>query len=273
MTTTTPGTRASFRALVHSELTKIVTTRLWWALLIGAVIYTVLQAGATAALSGVRGAGGQSSLPPLSSPEAIRSIYAGAAFTGSYILALVLGVTGMTGEHRYQTATPTFLATPRRARVVVAKALAHVAVGIGYGVAAALTALVVGGTVIVIRGHDPALGTEGLWRAVLLAVLGVGVWTMVGIGIGTMIRNQIAAIMVAVAFTFLVEPLVALGLHAGHLDEIGKFLPSSASSAMTSPSAPYGDLLPWWAGALVLLGYATVFALIGVVLTVRRDVT
>jgi len=99
------------------------------------------------------------------------------------------------------------------------------------------------------------------------------VWTMVGLGIGTMIRNQIAAIMVAVAFTFLVEPLVALGLHAGNLDEVGKFLPSSASSAMTSPSAPYGDLLPWWGGALVLLGYAVVFAVIGVVLTVRRDVT
>lgn len=272
-TTVEAGRGTAFGGLVRSELTKILTTRLWWALLIGAVLYTVLQSGATAALSGAQGAGGQQSLPPLSSPEAIRSIYAGAAFTGSYILALVLGVTGMTGEHRYQTTTPTFLATPRRGRVVVAKALAHVVVGTGYGVAAVLAALLVGGTVIVIRGHSPSLGTEGLGRAVLLAVLGVGVWTMVGLGIGTMIRNQIAAIVVAVAFTFLVEPLAALGLHAAHLDEVAKFLPTSASSAMTSPSAPYGDLLPWWGGALVLLGYATVFAAVGVVLTARRDVT
>jgi ABC-type transport system involved in multi-copper enzyme maturation permease subunit len=262
-----------FVALVRSELTKILTTRLWWGLLIGAVVYTTLQSGATAALSGVQGGAGQSSLPPLTSPEAIRSIYAGAAFTGAYILALVLGVTGMTGEHRYQTATPTFLATPRRGRVVLAKSVSHVAVGVGYGVVAVLTALLVGGMVIVIRGHSPALGTEGLWRAVLLAVLGVGVWTTVGIGIGTMIRNQVAAIMVAVAFTFLVEPLVTLGLHAGHLDSVGKFLPGSASTALTSPSAPYGELLPWWAGALVLLGYAAVFAVAGVLLTLRRDIT
>jgi ABC-type transport system involved in multi-copper enzyme maturation permease subunit len=262
-----------FRALVRSELTKILSTRLWWALLVGAVIYTMLQSGATAALSGVRNGAGQGSLPPLSSAVAIRSIYAGSAFSGAYIFALVLGVTGMTGEHRYQTATPTFLATPRRARVVLAKSLSHVAVGICYGVVAVLTALLVGGVVIAIRGHSPSLGAEGLWRALLLAVLAVGVWTMVGIGIGTMIRNQIAAIMVAVAVTFLVEPLVSLGLHAGNLDSVGKFLPSSASSAMTSPSSPYGELLPWWGGALVLLGYALAFAAAGIVLTVRRDVT
>ena len=33
-------------ALVRSELRKITSTRLWWGLLLGAVIYTVIQAGA-----------------------------------------------------------------------------------------------------------------------------------------------------------------------------------------------------------------------------------
>jgi ABC-type transport system involved in multi-copper enzyme maturation permease subunit len=267
------GSGVAFGSLARSELTKILTTRLWWGMLIGAVIYTLLQAAVTAAFAGVQSGPGQPSIPPLGSPETIRSIYAGAAFSGAYIFALVLGVTGMTGEHRYQTATPTFLATPRRGRVVLAKSVAHVAVGIGYGLAAVLTALVAGGVVMAVRGHGPGLGAEGLGRAVVLAVLAVGVWTMVGIGIGTMIRNQIAAIMVAVAFTFLVEPLVSLGLHAGNLDSVAKFLPSSASSAMTSPAAPYGELLPWWGGALVLVAYAAVFAGIGTLLTVRRDVS
>jgi ABC-2 type transport system permease protein len=267
------GRRVGFGPLVRSELTKILSTRLWWALLVGAVVYTLLQSAATAAFAGVSGGVGQRSLPPLSDPEAIRSIYAGAAFTGAYIFALVLGVTGMTGEYRYQTATPTFLATPHRGRVVLAKSVSHVAVGLAYGVVAVLTALVVGGVVITIRGHGLGLGAEGLGRAVVLAVAAVAVWTMVGIGIGTMIRNQVAAIMVAVAFTFLVEPLVSLGLHAGHLDGVAKFLPSSASSAMTSPATAYGELLPWWGGALVLVGYAAVFAGIGILLTVRRDVT
>ena len=73
--------------------------------------------------------------------------------------------------------------------------------------------------------------------------------------------------------TFLVEPLVSIGLYAADLDAVGKFLPSTASSAMTSPPTAYGELLPWWAGALVLGGYALVFAALGVWLSVRRDIS
>ena len=40
-------------------------------------------------------------------PEAIRTVYASAAFSGAYIFAMILGITGMTGEYRYQTITPT----------------------------------------------------------------------------------------------------------------------------------------------------------------------
>jgi ABC-type transport system involved in multi-copper enzyme maturation permease subunit len=259
-------------ALVRSELTKILTTRLWWGLLVGAVVFAALQAGVTAGFAGVD-AGGAPGTPGLEDPQTIRSVYAGAAFTGAYILALVLGVAGMTAEHRYQTATPTFLATPRRARVVVAKALAHMGVGLVYGLACVATAFAVGGLVIVLRGASLGLSTPGLWRAVVLAVLAVGIWTLLGLGIGTMIRNQVAAILVAVAVTFLLEPLVTVALAAADLDDIGKFLPSSASSAMTSPPSTFGELLPWWGGGLVLLAYAAVFAGIGVTLTVRRDVT
>ncbi len=82
-----------------------------------------------------------------------------------------------------------------------------------------------------------------------------------------------AALLVAVAVTFLVEPLVSLALYAADLDDVGKFLPSTASSAVTSPPSMYGELLPWWAGALVLSGYAVLFAALGVWLSVRRDVT
>ena len=259
--------------LVRSELTKILSTRLWWGLLIGVVLYTGVQAAASAAFAGLDPGAGQPATPGLDSPETLRGVYAAAAFSGAYIFALVIGVTGMTGEHRYETVTPTFLATPRRVLVVVAKAIAHLVVGIGYGAAAVLTAFLAGGLVVLVRGHDLGLGSPELWRAVALAVLAVGLWTMVGMGIGTLIRNQVAALVVAIAVTFLLEPLVSIGLYAADLDEVGKFLPSSASSAVTSPPAVYGELLPWWAGALVLSGYAVLFAALGVWLSVRRDVT
>ena len=104
-------------SLVRSELRKISSTRLWWGMLVGVVLYTAASAGASAAFAGVDPGTGQTGLPPLGTPEAIRTVYASATFTGSYLFAMVLGITGMTGEYRYQTITGTFLGTPRRAVV------------------------------------------------------------------------------------------------------------------------------------------------------------
>lgn len=264
---------ASGLGLVRSELAKVTSTRLWCGLLIGVVLYTGVQAGVSAAFAGSTPGAGQPATPGLDTSAGLRNVYAASAFTGAYVFALVIGVTGMTQEYRYQTATSTFLLTPRRARVVLAKAAAHLLVGVAYGVAAVLVALGVGGAVVLVRGYDLGLATSGLWRAVALGVLAVALWTLVGIGVGTLIRNQVAAILVAVAVTFLLEPLVSLGLGAADLDGVAKFLPTSASSAMTSAASPFVDLLPWWAGALVLLGYAGGFTAVGVGLSVRRDIT
>lgn len=259
--------------LVRSELAKVLTTRLWWGLLIGVALYTAVQAGVTAGFAGVSAGAGQAPSPGLDTAAGLRSVYATSALVGAYVFALVIGVTGMTQEFRYQTATPTFLLTPRRSRVVVAKGGAHLVVGAGYGLVATAVAFLVGGIVVAIRGFDLGLDASGLWRAVALGVLAVGLWTLVGLGLGTLIRNQVAAILVAVGVTFIVEPLASFGLGAAGLDDVAKLTPSSASTAMTGATSTSIDLLPWWGGALVLLAYALVFAAIGVLLTVRRDIT
>ncbi|HET7385852.1 MAG TPA: ABC transporter permease [Nocardioidaceae bacterium] len=259
--------------LVRAELRKISSTRLWWGLLLAAVVYTAVSAGATAGFAGVEPGGGQPASPGLDTASAIRGVYAGAAFSGAYILAMILGITGMTGEYRYQTITATFLSCPRRGRVVAAKMAAHLGYGLGYGVVALVTAVVVGAIVIAARGYALGFSTDGLGRAMALAVVAVALWTLVGIGIGTLIRNQIVAILVGVFLTFLLEPLVSLALHALDWDAVSKYLPSNASTALTSASNPYVDFLSWWAGGLVLLGYAVVFAAIGVLLSRRRDIT
>jgi ABC-2 type transport system permease protein len=260
-------------ALVRSELRKITSTRLWWGLLIGAVLYTLINAAASAALAGSEPGAGQPATAALDTAEAIRTAYASSTFTGAYIFAMILGITGMTGEYRYHTITPTFLATPRRPRVVLGKMAAHLVVGIGYGVAAFVGALVVAGVIVVARGYDLGLDTDGLWSAVALAILAVGLWTLLGIGIGTLIRNQVAAVLVAVFVTFLVEPLATFILAANDLDGVVKWLPTNASTALTSPGDTFVEYLPWWAGGLVLLGYALVLAGLGVLLSTRRDIT
>ncbi len=259
--------------LVRSELRKILSTRLWWGLLIGAVVYTMIQAGASAALAGASPGAGQQATPGLDSAEAIRSVYAASMFSGTYIFALILGITGMTGEYRYETITPTFLATPRRADVVLAKMVAHFLLGILYAVVALVAAFVVGAVVITIRGHGLGLGADRLLPTMALSVLAVGLWALFGIGVGTLIRNQVAAILIAVFVTFLLEPLLTFILASQDLDWVVRWLPTNASTALMQTGSTLVDYLAWWLGGLVLLGYAAVFAGLGVALSVRRDIT
>ncbi len=260
-------------ALVRSELRKVSSTRLWWGMLIGAVIMTAIQAVAVAATAGSPAGPGTPAQPGLDAASAIRTVYAGSLFSGTYIFALVLGIIAMTGEYRYQTVTPTFLVTPRRSRVVAAKMAANLLVGIGYALVGLLVALVAGGITIAVRGADLGYGADRLWSSDALAVLAVGLWTLFGIGVGTLIRNQIAAILIAVAVTFLLEPLATYLLAALDLDALVKWLPTNASAALTSPDNGLLNYLDWWAGGLVLIGYAVLFGGLGMLLSVRRDVS
>lgn len=260
-------------ALLRAELKKILSTRLWWGLLLGALLFSGVQSVANAVVAGMDLGAGAGTTPGLDTAEAVRSVYPMAMFSGTYIFALVLGITGMTGEYRYQTITSTFLVSPRRSRVVVAKILAHAAMGLLFGVVGMIVVLVAGGTTMAIRGYGLGLDADRLWVTIGLAVLAVAIWAVLGIGIGTLIRSQIAAIVVAILITFLIEPLLTFALAAADLDQVVKWLPSNASSALMAPGDQLLDYLDWWAGGLVLLGYGLVLAALGVLLSVRRDVS
>jgi ABC-2 type transport system permease protein len=260
-------------ALLRAELRKITSTRLWWGLLVGALLFSGIQSVANAVVAGMDPGTGSGPMPGLETAEAVRSVYPSAMSSGTYVFALVLGITGMTGEYRYETITSTFLVSPRRGRVVVAKLVAHALVGVVYGVLGLLMVLVVGGTTMTVRGYGPGLDTDRLWASMGLAVLAVAIWAVLGIGIGTLVRSQVAAIVAAVAVTFLVEPLLTYALTAADLDSLVKWLPTNASTALMSPANVLLDYLDWWVGGLVLLGYGLVLAAAGVLLSVRRDVS
>jgi ABC-type transport system involved in multi-copper enzyme maturation permease subunit len=260
-------------ALLRAELKKITSTRLWWGLLAGALAFSALQALVTAIFAGMEPQPGAPAMAALDTAEGVRSVYPMAMFAGTYIFALVLGITGMTGEYRYQTITPTFLVSPRRSRVVVAKMLAHALMGVVFGVLGLLTVLVVGGATMSIRGYGLGLDADRLWMTNGLAVLAIAIWTVLGIGIGTLVRSQIVAIVLGILVTFLIEPLLTVALAALEWDWLVKWLPSNASSALMAPGDVLLDYLDWWAGGLVLLGYGLVLAALGVMLSVRRDVS
>ena len=69
------------------------------------------------------------------------------------------------------------------------------------------------------------------------------------------------------------DPQVASRQEAA-LEAIGvRLAPTNASAALTSPGDAFLDYLDWWAGGLVLLGYAVAFGALGLLLSVRRDVS
>jgi ABC-2 type transport system permease protein len=202
------------RRLIAGELRKLATTRLWLWLLIASVGLTVLYAILTIAFDGTPDA----FTPPLSTPEGQRTLLAVGAAAAPF--AAVLGAVGMTAEFRYRTATATFLATPRRGRVVAAKLVAHAVVGVGYGVVGtAVAALVVlpwlAGrhlSLAVAAGDLPA--TTG---GVLAAVAAFG---LIGVGVGALLRDQVAAVVVLLVYLFVLENILTNRHGAARLDPL-----------------------------------------------------
>jgi len=265
---------AGFGRIVATELLKLRTTRVWWGLLLTGVLLAFLQAGLLAATAGLALGQGAAPTPPPTDPAMLRTIYTGGLSYG-YVVTLSLGVLGMAGEYRHQTITPTLLAVPRRTRLVAAKLVAYLIAGLGYGIVFVLAGALIGAVVLAARGYPLGLGAEGVVRSMLLAMLACAIWTAFGLGLGTLIRNQIVALLVGIAFAVLAGPLLALALQAAHAGAVAQYLPNQASAALVQGTngGIEQTLLPWWGGALVLLAYAVAFAALGAALTTRRDVT
>jgi len=179
----------------------------------------------------------------------------------------ILSIIGITQEFRHRTATPTFLTTPKRARVVVAKLVAYLIAGIGFAVVTTAAVLAIALPWLSSSGADVSLGGENL-RVLLGGGLAVALYALVGVGIGALVRNQVGAIVGALIYLFVLEPIIR-GIPA--TAPFYRWLPGGAQEAMTATfQAP--ELLERWQGALLLIGYGLVAAGLAMVLTLRRDV-
>ncbi|MGO1317384.1 MAG: ABC transporter permease [Cellulomonadaceae bacterium] len=259
---------------IQIEYRKFVTTRMWWVLLLLMAAYMAFLAGVFAFTTSLGEESGLTGDPVTRAT----SIYTVAVSIG-YVFPVLVGVLSVAGEFRHKTITPTLLAEPNRSRVLVAKLLGSVPVGLLYGVVGTLTGVLVGGVVLSLTGSDPMLSDPQVWRAIALSVLALTVWTAVGVGVGSMLTNQIAAIVVVLAFTQFVEPMVRSLLTAafdGSLAGVASYLPGAAGEAIVGSSIyamlGVGHLLSWWQGALVLLAYALVLTALARATSFRRDI-
>lgn len=271
---------------LRSELRKLFTLRLWWlmplvtagymAFIAGIMAFSLGYANQQAEEGGAAPNGGLGTTGPLSDIDLALSVYTLAPSLG-YVFPALLGAFVVTGEFRHRTITPTLLVEPRRGMVLGAKLVAVIPFGLLVALAATVATVAVGGGGLAILGAPTMLGDPQVTRAILSSVLALTLWSLVGVGFGAVLTNQVAAIVVLLAFTQFVEPVLRLVLaQFDATEELAKFLPGAAGEAITGSSfyqtAGLAGLLTAWQGTLVLLGYAVVLVLVGRVTTFRRDI-
>jgi hypothetical protein len=184
---------------------------------------------------------------------------------GIGILFLLFGAVGATGEFRHRTLAPAVLIAPDRLRLVLARIGAYKLAGLAFGLLIAIVVLGIGLGLLPgesgpdLQGSDYLkLGVGGLLDVVLCAAIGVG--------IGTLVRNQVAAVVGLLVWLTILEPLtgvisdtiVKYTLGAS-LDRVGRGVPNAGDPG-------------WGTSILVLIAWAVVACAAGALVDRRRDV-
>lgn len=264
---------------IKSEFRKYFTTRLWWGMAAGiaaaAALFTGFLAFVFIRLTPESGGPG---MPPMEIEpvQLANSIYT-AGLSVAYVLMLTIGVLQIGSEYRHKTISATFLTTPKRLQALNAKVVALIGISIVNGLISIVTAAVVGAVMMQALGADPFPSVE-VFRTMALSLLVLAVWALIGLGIGILIPNQVAALIIAVGVAWIVEPIVSFGLSFWDwgAQHIVQYLPTQATASAINTIDALAEgaaRLPWWGGALTLLAYAAVLAGLGIWRAVREDVS
>lgn len=187
---------------------------------------------------------------------------------GGGTLIIIFAVVGITSEYRHNTITWSFLGTPERYKVLLAKLVTYAIVAVVFGIVLAI---------IVTIGVQIVLALEGVpfvvpWSTVvtdyLRDFLNLAVSAGFGFAIGAIVVNQVVSIVIV-----LLEPIVS-GLTMGLLPKLGRFLPSQAGAAFLGDRTfPQDGFLSPAMGGVVIAAWLLILLGAAVSLTQRRDVT
>lgn len=272
--------------LVNAELLKIRTTSTWWIFALITLPLWALTLLANWAGSNINASADTADLPA-EQAEQIRvaneavnvasNLYTSGQFLG-VLIVLLLGAIVVTNEFFHQTATTTFLVTPRREAVIVAKLIASTVIGLGFWLVTTLLNLLFVPLILNSLEVGTQLGEPAVWRAIGLNALAYGLWAILGVGAGVLIRSQIGATVAlstiyvigyfgATTVFFLLTPRIG--------DWFGKLqvlVPPLASQLMIAGTELPGNP-PRWVGAVVLITYAVAAGGLGTWIMKRRDIT
>jgi ABC-2 type transport system permease protein len=277
-------------ALLRAELRKTLSTRMWWALGIPVVVLSVLYN-----LFGVllAAADGDVAAQDGSAASFVLLLSLAVTMALTTVFGAVAGILGAAGEFRHHTASTTYLLTPSRGRVLLAKLALSGLVGAWF----AVIAVVVG----VPAGLLGASTIDDLLPVaeVLLAVAGTGMvvgalWAALGAAVGTATGNQVGALVGVLIYLLFADRVFSLLLSSSDsptVAALSSYLPGKAAdiavydvlarglgaatvgSSLVEEIASVSSPPPWWGALLVLAGWTAVAAVISWLLVARRDVT
>jgi ABC-type transport system involved in multi-copper enzyme maturation permease subunit len=292
--------------LIRSEIRKVATTNAWWLFGLASIGITGLamwinMARASGDIAEARHPHAILRIKPgtpaddaaaaqqayadahnvhLQLVKAAADIFTSGQFLG-FVLVMLLGILVITNEFQHQTATATFLTTPRRSRVVFGKLVTAIGLGMLFWLVSQVISLVSGLLFFHSLAAPSSLGEWTVQRAMLFNALGYLLWAVFGFGLGTLIRSQIGSVVTGM-IVYLVGYVGGIGvfilirtyvIHQDWVLTAAVSMPSVASQIMISPDKLYPQSAVWWAAALVMIGWSVLAGAIGLYLTRRRDIS
>ncbi len=260
--------------LIKSELRKLTYTKSFWFLTLAAVALAALSTAPTPyILTSIES--GQM-FGSLDNQAVVDSVYANAI--SSYIFVIIMGILIMAGEFRHGTAVATFLASPKRSAVLAAKVLVAAIAGIFVMLLSTAFGFVAGAIALSFYPEAVSPSSGVFVNSLIAAVISGAVLAMLGVALGTLIKNQLVAVVLALVWLFVVEPILLV-----FLVDAGKYLPaglitailsidinvSDATSGVQISTGDYLDALP---AALILMGYGVVFTVVALATSLRKDI-
>lgn len=241
---------------IRLELLKLRTTPALYVTVASAFALSLLSASVTIILKPNPGD------PPRGSAAQVAHVLGQPSAVVSMAM-FILGVLVVAGEYRHRTMLTTFLAEPRRLRVIVAK-LVTVA-GIGAALAAATYAVTyVVSDVLYARNGVSHLAVDAT-RLGWGTVLSGAAYGLLGVAVGALTRNTVAAIIAGLVWIQLVE----VGILENAFPALAKWLPAGAAQGLTSVDS--SQFLPQAAAATVLVAWASAIVLVAGRVSIRRE--
>jgi hypothetical protein len=181
------------------------------------------------------------------------------------LFAALLGAIVVTTEFRFGTARPTFLVTPRRWKVMLAKIIVGAVAGLLLGLLA--ETLMAGAATAALAARDITnqLDAGDYVQVLTGGMAAAALWAAIGVGVGAIVRNQVGAVIGLCAWILVIENLLI-----GMVPRFGAYTPGAAGLSLTGQTS--ADLLsPGWAAAL-LVAFAVGIAALGSGFVAHRDV-